>query len=161
MPKNRRAQPFGNTYPETQVCMQVLKRWALALGLVTAVLATTGCGTISTLGKLEDGAGGEAMRMWDRWVQAEGDIAVATTWEAKVKDGIKVSDIEEIFRQVAAEHNIRDVGTLPLSKELEARSGKKRTHADHLPVLQPFDCPQHDRFQSAHGGLHALPRVFG
>ncbi len=105
--------------------MQVLKRWALALGLVTAVLATTGCGTISTLGKLEDGAGGEAMRMWDRWVQAEGDIAVATTWEAKVKDGIKVSDIEEIFRQVAAEHNIRDVGTLPLSKELEARSGKK------------------------------------
>ena len=26
---------------------------------------------------------------------------------------------------VATEHNIRDVGTLPLSKELEARSGKK------------------------------------
>ncbi len=105
--------------------MQVLKRWAMALGLITAVLATTGCGTISTLGKLENGAGGEAMRMWDRWVEGEGDIAVATTWEAKVKDGIKVSDIEEIFRQVAAEHNIRDVGTLPLSKELEARSGKK------------------------------------
>ena len=105
--------------------MQVLKRWAMALGLITAVLATTGCGTIATLGKLENGAGGEAMRMWDRWVEGEGDIAVATTWEAKVKDGIKVSDIEEIFRQVAAEHNIRDVGTLPLSKELEARSGKK------------------------------------
>jgi hypothetical protein len=105
--------------------MQVLKRWAMALGLITAVLATTGCGTISTLGKLESGAGSEAMRMWDRWVEGGGDIAVATTWEAKVKDGIKVSDIEEIFRQVAAEHNIRDVGTLPLSKELEARTGKK------------------------------------
>ncbi|MEY3509614.1 MAG: hypothetical protein RI914_213 [Pseudomonadota bacterium] len=105
--------------------MQVMKRWAMALGLITAVLATTGCGTISTITKLEDGAGTEAMRMWDRWVEAEGDIAVATTWEAKVKDGITVADIEEIFRQVAAEHNIRDVGTLPLSKELEARSGKK------------------------------------
>lgn len=105
--------------------MQVMKRWAMALGLITAVLTTTGCGTISTLTKLEDGAGTEAMRMWDRWVEAEGDIAVATTWEAKVKDGITVADIEEIFRQVAAEHNIRDVGTLPLSKELEARSGKK------------------------------------
>jgi hypothetical protein len=102
-----------------------MKRWAMALGLITAVLATTGCGTISTITKLEDGAGTEAMRMWDRWVEAEGDIAVATTWEAKVKDGITVADIEEIFRQVAAEHNIRDVGTLPLSKELEARSGKK------------------------------------
>ena len=43
--------------------MQVLKRWAMALGLITAVLATTGCGTISTLTKLENGAGGEAMRM--------------------------------------------------------------------------------------------------
>ena len=105
--------------------MQVMKRWAMALGLITAVLATTGCGTISTITKLEDGAGTEAMRMWDRWVEAEGDIAVATTLEAKVKDGITVADIEEIFRQVAAEHNIRDVGTLPLSKELEARSGKK------------------------------------
>lgn len=105
--------------------MQVMKRWAMALGLITAVLTTTGCGTISTLTKLEDGAGTEAMRMWDRWVEAEGDIAVATTWEAKVKDGITVADIEEIFRQVSAEHNIRDVGTLPLSKELEARSGKK------------------------------------
>ncbi|MEY4258895.1 MAG: hypothetical protein RJA56_1796, partial [Pseudomonadota bacterium] len=105
--------------------MQVMKRWAMALGLITAVLATTGCGTISTITKLEDGAGTEAMRMWDRWVEAEGDIAVATTWEAKVKDGITVADIEEIFRQVAAEHNIRDVGILPLSKELEARSGKK------------------------------------
>lgn len=105
--------------------MQVLKRWAMALGLMTAVLATTGCGTIATLGKLENGAGGEAMRMWDRWVEAEGDIAVATTWEAKVKPGLKVSDVEEIMRLVAVEHNIRDVGTLPLSKELEARSGKK------------------------------------
>ena len=105
--------------------MQVLKRWAMALGLITAVLATTGCGTISTLGKLENGAGGEAMRMWDRWVEAEGDIAVATTWEAKVKPGLKVSEVEEILRLVAVEHNIRDVGILPLSKELEARSGKK------------------------------------
>ena len=105
--------------------MQVLKRWAMALGLITAVLATTGCGTIATITKLEDGAGTEAMRMWDRWVEAEGDIAVATTWEAKVKPGLKVSDVEEILRLVAVEHNIRDVGTLPLSKELEARSGKK------------------------------------
>ena len=44
-----------------------------------AVLASsiwlTGCGTISTLGKLESGAGSEASRMWDRWVEGEGDIA--------------------------------------------------------------------------------------
>jgi uncharacterized protein (DUF302 family)/predicted small secreted protein len=88
-------------------------------------LTLSGCGTISTLGKLEDGAGSEAMRMWNRWIEGDGDIAVATTWERKVKPGVTVKDIEDILRQVAAERNMRDVGTLPLSRELEARSGRK------------------------------------
>ena len=94
-----------------------------------AVLASsiwlTGCGTISTLGKLESGAGAEASRMWDRWVEGEGDIAVATTWERKVKKGVTAQEVEQVLKQVATERNMRDVGTLPLSKELEARSGKK------------------------------------
>jgi uncharacterized protein (DUF302 family) len=94
-----------------------------------AVLASsiwlTGCGTISTLGKLESGAGSEASRMWDRWVEGEGDIAVATTWERKVKQGVTAQEVEQVLKQVATERNMRDVGTLPLSKELEARSGKK------------------------------------
>jgi len=105
--------------------MHFWKRLSIALAMGAAVLATTGCGTISTLGKLESGAGGEASRMWDRWIEGNGDIAVATTWEAKVKDGLKATDVEEIFKLVAVERNMRDVGTLPLSRELEARSGKK------------------------------------
>jgi uncharacterized protein (DUF302 family) len=94
-----------------------------------AVLASsiwlTGCGTISTLGKLESGAGSEASRMWDRWVDGNGDIAIATTWERKVKAGVTAQEVEQVLKQVAVERNMRDVGTLPLSKELEARSGKK------------------------------------
>jgi uncharacterized protein (DUF302 family) len=94
-----------------------------------AVLASsiwlTGCGTISTLGKLESGAGAEASRMWDRWVDGNGDIAIATTWERKVKAGVTAQEVEQVLKQVAVERNMRDVGTLPLSKELEARSGKK------------------------------------
>ncbi len=94
-----------------------------------AVLASsiwlTGCGTISTMGKLENGAASEASRMWDRWVEGEGDIAVATTWERKVKKGVTAQEVEQVLKQVATERNMRDVGTLPLSKELEARSGKK------------------------------------
>ncbi|PKO28091.1 MAG: hypothetical protein CVU36_18080 [Betaproteobacteria bacterium HGW-Betaproteobacteria-9] len=105
--------------------MQIWKRFSIALALGTTLLATTGCGTISTLGKLENGAGSEASRMWDRWVEGEGDIAVATTWEAKVKAGVSAKDVEEILKIVAVERNMRDVGVLPLSKELEARSGKK------------------------------------
>lgn len=89
------------------------------------MLALGGCGTLATIGKLEDGAGAEAMKMWDRWIEGGGDIAVATTWERKVKPGLTVAEVEEIMRNVMVERNMRDVGTLPLSKELEARSGKK------------------------------------
>ncbi len=92
--------------------------------LVTALL--TGCGTISTMGKLEDGAGAEANRMWTRWVDGGGDIAVATTWERKVKDGVTGDDIEQILRSVATERNMKEVGILPLSKELAARTGQKQ-----------------------------------
>lgn len=105
--------------------MQLIRRLSLGLAMVLSLLAATGCGTISTMGKLEDGASAEASKMWDRWVDGNGDIAIATTWEARVKDGVTAKDVEEILKLVAVERNMRDVGVLPLSKELEARSGKK------------------------------------
>lgn len=112
---------FFNKEWTVHVVMKSL-RW---LPLLAAVFLT-GCGTISTMGKLEDGAGAEASKMWDRWVDAEGDIAVATTWERKVKPGVTVSDIEQVFAQVSTERNMKSVGELPLSKELEARTGTKQ-----------------------------------
>jgi uncharacterized protein (DUF302 family) len=114
-------------YPSTpkDFPMHIWKRISIGLAMTATLLAVTGCGTISTIGKLEDGAGAEASRMWDRWIEGEGDIAVATTWERKVKKGMTGKDVEEILKLVAVERNMRDVGTLPLSKELEARSGKK------------------------------------
>jgi uncharacterized protein (DUF302 family) len=105
--------------------MHFIKRISLALTLVASALAITGCGTISTIGKLEDGAGAAASDMWDRWIEGGGDIAIATTWERKVKPGLTAQEVENIIKGVAIERNMRDVGTLPLSKELEARSGKK------------------------------------
>ena len=96
------------------------------VGALLMAALLTGCGTVNTFGKLEDGAGAEAGRMWDRWVDAGGDIAVATTWERKVKEGVTANDIEQILRSVAIERNMKEVGILPLSKELEARSGVKQ-----------------------------------
>ncbi|TSE34346.1 DUF302 domain-containing protein [Tepidimonas charontis] len=107
---------------------EMTQRWrhrAAVVVLSAAAALLGGCGTVATIGKLEDGAGAEAMKMWDRWIEGGGDIAVATTWERKVKPGLSVAEVEEIMRNVMVEHNMRDVGTLPLSKELEARSGKK------------------------------------
>lgn len=94
--------------------------------LLPAVLALGlgGCGTIGAIGNLEDGAGAEASKMWDRWVESNGDIAVATTWERKVKKGVTIDQIEQAFASISSELNMRAVGELPLSKELEARTGK-------------------------------------
>jgi uncharacterized protein (DUF302 family) len=105
--------------------VNVLTKYLKWLPLVAVAFFMTGCGTISTLGKLEDGAGAEASKMWDRWIEGGGDIAVATTWERKVQPGVTVADIEAVFDQISVERNMRSVGELPLSKELESRSGKK------------------------------------
>lgn len=104
--------------------MTFVNRILRGLPLLALVVLMTGCGTVSTIGKLEDGAAGEAGRMWDRWIEGNGDIAVATTWERKVKAGVTIADIEQSLTQIAAERNMKGVGDLPLSKELEARTGK-------------------------------------
>ena len=105
--------------------MRLWNRFAPCVALLGALWLTTGCGTVATVGKLEDGAGAEAGRMWERWVEGQGDIAVTTTWERKVRPGVSAKDVEDILRTVAVERNMREVGVLPLSRELEARSGKK------------------------------------
>lgn len=53
-----------------------------------------------------------------------GNAAAGITWSRKVQAGVTVAEIEDAFASVAAEDNIRAVGELPLSKELELRSGK-------------------------------------
>jgi len=92
--------------------------------LCAACVALSGCGTLRTAAKLEDGAGAEAGRLWDRWIEKDGDIAATVTWERKVEPGITVKEVEEALASVAAEDNVKEVGTLPLSSELAARSGK-------------------------------------
>ncbi len=94
----------------------------IKLGFLTAALATlSACGTIKTMGNLEDGAGETAMQLWDKWVECEGEIACATTWERKVNDDVTPEDIEDALMSVATEMGIKPVGTLPLSDELKAR----------------------------------------
>jgi len=48
----------------------------------------------------------------------------ATVWKIPVADGLSAQEVEETMRFVANEHNIKNVGELPLYKEVEAMSGK-------------------------------------
>ncbi|HHJ35395.1 MAG TPA: DUF302 domain-containing protein [Gammaproteobacteria bacterium] len=54
-----------------------------------------------------------------------GNAAEATVWKVPVNEDLSAEDVEETMKFVANEHNIKNVGELPLSKQVEAMSGKK------------------------------------
>ena len=53
-----------------------------------------------------------------------GNGAEATIWKMPVNDGLSADDVEQTMKFVANEHNIKNVGELPLYKEVEAMSGE-------------------------------------
>ncbi len=54
-----------------------------------------------------------------------GNTAEATVWKVQVNEDLTAKDVEETMKFVANEHNIKNVGELPLSGEVEAMSGEK------------------------------------
>lgn len=108
-----------------------------SLILLALLSGITGCGTLRAMNSLEEGAGHTAGEMWDKWVESEGDIAVATTWSIKVKPGVSVADIEAALATVATDENTKPVGVLPLSDELEARTGVKQKMLKVISYCSP------------------------
>ena len=54
-----------------------------------------------------------------------GNAAEAMVWKVAVNEDLTVADVEETMKFVANEHNIKNVGELPLSSQIEAMSGEK------------------------------------
>jgi uncharacterized protein (DUF302 family) len=50
--------------------------------------------------------------------------AEASIWKIPVKEDLSAEDVEETMKFVANEHNMSNVGELPLSKDIEAKLGK-------------------------------------
>ena len=86
--------------------------------LAAAITTLSGCGTMNAISNLNDGAGGTFMDIWDKWVEAEGDIASATMWEVKVDEGVSLEDVIDAINAVGISRNLKNVGELPLSEEL-------------------------------------------
>ena len=53
-----------------------------------------------------------------------GNAAEATVWKIPVDENLKTEEVEEVMKFVANEHNIKNVGELPLHKQVEASTGK-------------------------------------
>ena len=54
-----------------------------------------------------------------------GNAAEAMVWKVPVSEDLTADEVEETMRFVANEHNIKNVGELPLSDQIEAMSGQK------------------------------------
>lgn len=55
-----------------------------------------------------------------------GSAVDATVWKRQVKDGLTVTDVEDVMKSVSNELNIKSVGELPLSQQVEAMTGQKQ-----------------------------------
>ena len=53
-----------------------------------------------------------------------GSVAEATVWKAEVAEGLTFEQVDESIQSIAVENNIKDVGALPLSNQVEAMQGK-------------------------------------
>ena len=77
---------------------------------------------------LDSGAADVYMKMAAQLAKT-GSPVEATVWKAKVKKGLTAEDVEEAMKSVASEHNIKNVGELPLYKQVAAMSGKPYRYA--------------------------------
>ena len=55
-----------------------------------------------------------------------GNAAEATVWKVPVDEGLGWEDVEQTMRFVANEHNIKNVGELPLSEQVQLMTGEEQ-----------------------------------
>ena len=82
-------------------------------------------GELNAFNQLDPGAKKVYMNMWTK-LKESGTSADATVWKKQLEDGVSPEDAAEAMSSVATELNIKAVGVLPLSKEVEAKTGKKQ-----------------------------------
>jgi uncharacterized protein (DUF302 family) len=69
---------------------------------------------------------------------ATGNAAEATVWKRPVADGLSATDVEDTLRFVANEHNIKNVGELPLSEQVAAMTGEKQRYLKIYMFCNPL-----------------------
>jgi len=107
--------------------MGILGRFFALIGIVVVVgILVSGIyfqKEIRAVLQFDDKAGVVYLDMM-KTVLATGNAAEGTVWRVPLADGVSADDAEEAMRAVANEYNIKNVGELPLSKQVEAMLGK-------------------------------------
>lgn len=128
--------------------MNVLRNVLALIGLI-AVVAVVWAGFkfqpyYSAFQKFDEKALATYQDMAIKLIES-GNAAEATVWKQKVNEDLSVEDVEDVMKSVANELNIKDVGQLPLSKQVELMTGKKQRflkiymYCNPLTALQMVD----------------------
>ncbi len=80
---------------------------------------------MAALNELDPKAKDVYMNMWQK-LKETGTSADATVVRYSLEDGVSPEDAEQSMRLIANEHNIKSVGELPLSEQVELETGKKQ-----------------------------------
>lgn len=89
------------------------------------------------------------MVMLDELV-ATGNAVEATIWKRQVRDGLSVEDVEDVMQSVATELNIRSVGELPLSKQVELMTDQKQRFLKIYMYCNPLTAAQMVEYSDAY-----------
>ncbi|HIO54761.1 MAG TPA: DUF302 domain-containing protein, partial [Chromatiales bacterium] len=94
------------------------------IGLIALIAA----GTVfiqgkAILDKFDPGAFDVYFDMSKKLIETQNG-AEATIWKIKVEEGLTPEEVEQSMKNIANELNIKNVGELPLSKEVSAQTGE-------------------------------------
>ncbi len=107
--------------------MLLIRNLLALLGLIVLIAAGVAAAYLapyaSAVAELDMGARRTYLEM-ARILLTTGSAAQATVWKVPVAEGLKPEDVEDTMRSVANELNIKNVGELPLYKQVEAMTGK-------------------------------------
>ncbi len=98
------------------------------LGLIAVIIAVYAAIQFAPMkqafDELDEGALAVYSEMMGKVLET-GNSAEAMVWKVPVSEDLTADDVEETMRFVANEHNIKNVGELPLSGQIEAMTGKE------------------------------------
>ncbi len=104
--------------------MGFIKNIFALIGLL-AVIAVVG--VYVKFNKTLEGFDPQAQEVFTEFAQhlvTSNSAAEASIWKIPVADGLSPEEVEQTMKFVANEHNMSNVGELPLSKDIEAKLGE-------------------------------------